>query len=194
MSYIKQTWVDRAVEFFRRFSVTEDSAGNITLTEEPGIVTSTGTPLDATRLNHIENGIEEVSNNLNLVQSGGLAGAFSAMPFVGTAPIVESGSNANGSWIKYADGTMICSHATTRTGVNMTSVYGSLFRESGNAVWGFPMVFESLLFANVSGNYMCPFPYINSLSINSIAYRCANVTSQSAATVQLQFFAIGRWK
>ena len=69
MSYIKQTWVDRAVEFFRRFSVTEDSAGNLTLTEEPGIVTSAGTPLDATRLNHIENGIEEVSNNLNLVWS-----------------------------------------------------------------------------------------------------------------------------
>jgi hypothetical protein len=69
MSYIKQTWVDRAVEFFRRFSVEEDSSGNLTLTEEPGIVTSEGTPLDATRLNHIEDGIEEVSNNLNLVQS-----------------------------------------------------------------------------------------------------------------------------
>lgn len=60
MSYVKQTWVDRAVEFFRRFSVTEDASGNLTLTEEPGIVTSAGTPLDATRLNHIEDGIADV--------------------------------------------------------------------------------------------------------------------------------------
>lgn len=31
------------------------------------------------------------------------------------AEIVESGSNANGSWVKYSDGTMICSGHTSQT-------------------------------------------------------------------------------
>ena len=37
------------------------------------------------------------------------AGAnFPAMPQVGGDPIVESGSNTNGNYVKYADGTQIC--------------------------------------------------------------------------------------
>jgi|SRR5690625_688374 len=40
--------------------------------------------------------------------SGGANADFTAMPEVGGSPIVESGSNANGSWTKWADGTMIC--------------------------------------------------------------------------------------
>lgn len=40
--------------------------------------------------------------------AGGSAANFATMPQVGGSPIVESGSNANGSWTKWADGTMIC--------------------------------------------------------------------------------------
>src|SRR5690625_2096229 len=40
--------------------------------------------------------------------SGGANADFTAMPEVGGSPIVESGYNANGAWIKWADGTMVC--------------------------------------------------------------------------------------
>jgi len=33
--------------------------------------------------------------------------SFTAMPYVGTAPIVESGSDSDGTYVKYADGTML---------------------------------------------------------------------------------------
>jgi hypothetical protein len=63
MSYIKQTWVDRAVEFFRRFTYTDDGT-HLTLTEAPGTITSAGTPLDSTRLNHMEEGIYDAHENV----------------------------------------------------------------------------------------------------------------------------------
>jgi hypothetical protein len=63
MSYIKQTWVDRAVEFFRRFTYTDDGT-HLTLTEAPGTITNAGTPLDSTRLNHMEEGIYDAHENI----------------------------------------------------------------------------------------------------------------------------------
>lgn len=63
MSYVKQTWVDRAVEFFRRFTYTDDGT-HLTLTEAPGTITNAGTPLDSTRLNHIEEGIYDAHENV----------------------------------------------------------------------------------------------------------------------------------
>lgn len=46
--------------------------------------------------------------SLLIRKDGGALYPFTAMPYVGTAPIIESGSNANGYYVKYADGTMIC--------------------------------------------------------------------------------------
>lgn len=40
--------------------------------------------------------------------TGGANANFTAMPQVGGSAIVSSGSNANGSWIKFSDGTMVC--------------------------------------------------------------------------------------
>lgn len=68
MAYVKQTWTDRVVEFARRFTYTQDGT-HITLTPEPGTVTEVGTPVDASRLNHIEDGIKAIDTNLNLVDT-----------------------------------------------------------------------------------------------------------------------------
>jgi len=40
--------------------------------------------------------------------SGGADANFTAMPQVGGDPIVESGSNSNGEYTKFADGTLLC--------------------------------------------------------------------------------------
>ena len=44
--------------------------------------------------------------------------------------IVDSGSNSNGSWIKWADGTMICSNTVQYTNVAITTVWGSFYESS----------------------------------------------------------------
>lgn len=60
MAYTKQTWVDRVVQYVRRFSAVEEAgSGYVLFTPQPGTVTEAGTPVDASRLNHMETGIED---------------------------------------------------------------------------------------------------------------------------------------
>ena len=71
---------------------------------------------------------------------------FPDMPQVGGDPIVESGSNADGEWTRWADGTQICSNrfsesgtAVTESAPGSTGIKRSLFHGSYN----FPVPFIS---------------------------------------------------
>ena len=54
--------------------------------------------------------------------------------------IVESGSNANGTWTKWADGTMIV-NKTIRGTANITSAWGSLFISQEINLGNYPVAF-----------------------------------------------------
>ena len=58
MSYVKNIWVDQDVERPKTYEVTNNQDGSITLTDSFGEVTELGTPVNATNMNHIEDGIE----------------------------------------------------------------------------------------------------------------------------------------
>ena len=159
------------------------NAAGVTRQEALYRVKVTGTEITA---------VEKVAgsvSNLNLVQSGGLAGAFASMPFVGTAPIVESGSNANGSWIKYADGTMICCASLPDAPANIAS--GALYRTE-NITWTFPALYNS------------PPTSISGSGVGSWVTRAGPPTTNSVALIFYSsisrpstlptVFAIGRWK
>ncbi len=55
--YAKNTWVDRDVQFPRRFTKTLETSSSVTLTPDPGTVTETGTLVSEVLMNHIEQGI-----------------------------------------------------------------------------------------------------------------------------------------
>lgn len=57
MAYTKTTWVDRIVQFANRYAKTNESSGSVDLTATPGTITQAGTPLSATNMNKIEQGI-----------------------------------------------------------------------------------------------------------------------------------------
>lgn len=61
MAYTKTEWKDRTVENARTFTMTENDDGTVTLEEAPGEVYEAGTPLNAENMNHIEDGIEQIS-------------------------------------------------------------------------------------------------------------------------------------
>ena len=50
--------------------------------------------------------------------------------------IVESGSNDNGSWIKYSDGTMVCTKKVKFTGVVINTVWGGVYETSSKFNFG----------------------------------------------------------
>lgn len=57
MAYTKNTWVDQDVERPKTYEVTNNQDGSITLTDSFGLVTELGTPVNATNMNHIEDGV-----------------------------------------------------------------------------------------------------------------------------------------
>ena len=56
----------------------------------------------------IADGLSKKASRQYAELSGDTPANFTAMPQVGGDSIVESGSNANGNYVKYADGTQIC--------------------------------------------------------------------------------------
>lgn len=122
------------------------------------------------------------------------------MPFVGTAPIIESGSNANGSWIKYADGTMICSHRFNAdlNGWSWTAV-GNVYYKSVSLP-GFPNNFVGNVyvdrFLDVFNGALIWDSGSTSASTTTnpgnIYLFCAN--NINPTNIIVGYFAIGRWK
>lgn len=110
--------------------------------------------------------------------------------------IVESGSNNNGSWIKYSDGRLITMHKVTRT-LARTSAWGNMYESTTQADLGnYPMAFKDI-----------PFVYVTlhevNASLEAVQFSSANnagkvyilaPTSSESADYTFQVLAIGRWK
>jgi hypothetical protein len=57
MSYTTTTWSDRIVQFPNRYTKTDETVNQVTLSLSPGTITQNGTPVNAGNLNKIEEGI-----------------------------------------------------------------------------------------------------------------------------------------
>lgn len=117
MAYTKTNWTDRSVQYPNRFTRTSDGTYD-TLTPSPGTITQSGTPITATALNNMENGIynndvnkanrtQENWNDLVLVEGwvNTSTGAETAQymkdefGFVHIKGFIQNGNTAAGSWI-----------------------------------------------------------------------------------------------
>ncbi|NLV58672.1 MAG: hypothetical protein GXY67_07860 [Clostridiales bacterium] len=58
MAYDRIKWTDEAVERPNTWRETTNADGSITHTKSPGTVMQAGTPVNATNLNHIEEGLQ----------------------------------------------------------------------------------------------------------------------------------------
>jgi hypothetical protein len=73
MAYAKQTWIDRVVQYARRYTKTDIDTDTVELVPEPGTITQAGTAITASRMNNIENEIEFLSNRHNTTTNTGNA-------------------------------------------------------------------------------------------------------------------------
>lgn len=115
-------------------------------------------------------------------------------PFAGY--IVESGSNSNGNWIKYSDGTMIAYGDRMLSKVAMTNPLGSMFESSSLSLGLFPINFETIpvVFINKIGSAFAQPESVDSTTISSLG--TANWYRPTSRTMDIKFgfLAIGRWK
>lgn len=125
------------------------------------------------------------------LHTGNILGTVSQASGVPTGAIIERGSNANGEYVRYADGTQIC--WVRNLPLDITTAAGSLFR--GLVTWTFPAAFVSSfpVFAssNSGSNHSEWGGNATGASFTSTALRAMGVASRTGSTVD--GFAIGRW-
>jgi hypothetical protein len=121
---------------------------------------------------------------------GNILGTVSQSGGVPTGAIIESGSNANGEFVKYADGTMICTNPSIGTVATDQAATGSIFY--GQISWTFPVAFAQQVRATsiASGNVRWGG---NSNLVTTTATLTIFSGATSSATTAVGGIAIGRW-
>lgn len=154
------------------------------------VTASTGDPEDLTKaqVQALIGGSGLDADTLDGVQATGfyqpsnILGTVSQSAGVPTGAIIEEGSNANGEYVKFADGTMICSHVLSSS-------------NAGEVTWTFPASFSA-----------SPIPVGTAVATN-VDLRCYRVATISASnltfsvmlstdarsTTSARHIAIGRW-
>ncbi len=147
-----------------------------------------GTPLDASGLNDLESRITDSIDELDVDLASHKAESASKH-------ITDSGSNANGRYVKFDDGTQICYINKDYTGVAIKAEYGALYRSDSNLQLSYPAPFISTPELSLgSKGSSVPFAYINSMTSTFFNFRPVRVTSNSSVDFSLSAIAIGRWK
>lgn len=111
--------------------------------------------------------------------------------------IIESGSNANGNYVKYADGTMICYMNIEVTDQALNNTYGSLYQ--GSRTWTYPVEFIDNNVSVNCGQFQwgtsASWGTVVSADKTSAQLRGIDAFSRATGTAtKIQATAIGRWK
>ena len=126
-----------------------------------------------------------------------ILGTVSQSGGVPTGAIIQRGSNANGHFARFADGTQICTGSSLATATIGTAFEGG-FR-SGGLTQTLPIAFFdqnfsiSLTPSTRSDNAPFAMGYQPSGSAASFGYQLHAVTSQASKAYRFDWVAIGRW-
>jgi len=116
-----------------------------------------------------------------VAQSGGV-------PTIGSA-IIEKGYNSNGRYVKFADGTMICT--VQINGIDTTDSVGNIWRATSGTVWSFPASFSED--PRVSANAQSSFRWCSTNGAGPTNVTLYAMSAVSHSGVSVDVIAIGRW-
>ena len=119
----------------------------------------------------------------------GLVGTVSQSGGIPTGAVVESGSNANGEYVRFADGTQVC----WKEGLT-TTAWGANAATPVTPSAQFPASFVSPPSATAQLATLEPFKYQASVyaTTNTAVTIYVGGTSASSSS-SIRYFAIGRW-
>lgn len=159
-------------------------------------VVNTNDDNTTTNTNNIADNAAKIGtlSNLNTTNKNNLVSAINEVnTILGT--IIESGTNSNGTYIKYSNGVMMC-HVTKDFGkVNISNKWGTMYDSTKLQLGDFPQPFV--------GNYPDIFimPWASffvernySPSLTSFGAFWASRPDSSTVDVKVSCFAIGKWK
>lgn len=142
---------------------------------------------------------EKITNNISNSKTTGTTNTYSCDYINGIIDrIIESGSNENGNWIKYSDGTMICSSEISRE-VNFVQSGNSYTGETTNTIF-FPQDFigkprVAINTQHDADYYNCAVygVIINKTSITKIIF-LRTISPSATVEIPFSYIAIGKWK
>ena len=156
--------------------------------------------LNATNLNklqdNVEDSIDEAKNDMQDIINETKEDIEQAI-----SSIIESGSNSNGNYVKYSDGTMVCT-GKYEGNVSINNVLGSIYRSATITFNNFAAPFTRLdsidfnLIDGQSGNFVWLGTYGDYSPSLTNPGRCVlfSGVSTSSTSTKVSYFAIGRWK
>jgi len=115
---------------------------------------------------------------------------FTTMPQVGGDPVVESGSNSDGEWTRWSDGTQICK---TESPLNQTDT-------SGRFEMNYPTPFSNATsnFRVVAGSENQGSTFARRYNVNSVLVDSTSILiaylGVSSIAYPVRYMIIGRWK
>jgi hypothetical protein len=115
-----------------------------------------------------------------------------------TSGIYDSGTNSNGSWIRFTDGTMQCwgSNSVT-TSVSFANGFGST---AGNEFYGtldgvtFPQTFTVAPSVNINCNDNGAFQVMSAALVTTTNFRAIGSYRLNSTVMDFNWHAIGKWK
>ena len=111
---------------------------------------------------------------------------------------IESGSNSNGRWVRYPDGTLMQYRNFTTTGA-INTAQGALFM-GANTPWTFPIPFFDATWtvcgvAGISGaTGIFSWNPPSAGATQSVTLRVLDPVSRASNTIHWRVMAIGRWR
>jgi len=145
----------------------------------------------------------KIVDALGAYQASNILGTVSQSGGIPTGALVESGSNANGRYVRYADGTQICWGTDTVIAIVVNTATGAFFTniESDQVIWTYPASFVGTPMVNVTlarnaWDTIRVTAFLNGANAVS-ATQCKISFMSSLSSVSLgvvpQRVAVGRW-
>ncbi|WP_223464833.1 hypothetical protein [Pseudomonas sp. GL-RE-26] len=126
----------------------------------------------------------------------GIVGTVSQSGGIPTGDIIQTITNANGTAIKFADGTMICRNTIDCGSVPISNVAGSLFASASQSAKGFAATFSAFPTCHINLISSAATAYAGTVALPSVsASQAFYVLAPAAASQNITavITAIGRW-
>jgi len=146
---------------------------------------------------------ELVSGVWTIVSAGGgggfsynrtnILGTVSQSAGVPTGAIIERGSNANGEYVRFADGTQICTFIYSESAYDITTAYLGGYR-GGGVIWVYPSAFIAKPAVQATPELLSGFGCgLGTQSTTQAVLFWFAAGSQAAADRMAALVAVGRW-
>lgn len=125
--------------------------------------------------------------------AAGMVGIVSQAGGAPTGAVMQYGSNANGSFVRFADGTQICwQRASTPIAVTSGPANGVYY---GTVVWAFPAQFFAapVAYCTAQSDGVITLDLGGPATVTQFSPGVGALSSVPSRTYSLNLFAIGRW-